>query len=253
MSLIGYNYTKSKVIETFESIIIDDISAPTKTISHPVYGKIKCFSNDNCVCDNILNGGVWEKHLYDDIFSKYIVENTSLIDCGAFIGSHTILMKKLDKNNDIFCFEMMPEHYKVLLDNIKLNNLSNVYTFNCAISDTNGSLVIPNTDYMASNNYGGISLHNSIKSDISVIKMTLDFILPFITKPLTFIKMDIEGNEILALHGAKNLLTKYKPIILIELWKDTYNRFIVDEIWVFLQNLGYSMKNIAHDDYLLTV
>lgn len=232
------------------------ISIPTKTIKHSAYGIIKCFTNDNCVCKNILSGNVWEEDLFKNIFTKYIQYNTSIIDCGAFIGSHTILMKKLNKNNDIFCFEMMPEHYKILRDNIKLNNLSNVYTFNCAVSDTNGFIDLPNIDYNKLNNsgnYGGISLYNDNKSNIGVIKMNLDYILPFIVKPLTFIKMDIEGNEILALHGAKKLLTKYKPIILIELWENTYKKFIVDSIWVFLQSLGYKLNNISNDDYLLNI
>ncbi len=242
MSLISYTLTSTSLED-----------APTKTINHSVYGKIKCFTNDDCVCKEILSGKVWEGHLYDDIFKKYIIDNTSLIDCGTFIGSHTILMKKLDRNNDLFCFEMMPQHYKLLLDNIKLNNLSNVYTFNCAIGDTNGSIILPDVDYMQSDNYGAISLYNSKKSDISVVKMNLDYILPFIIKPLSFIKMDIEGNEILALHGAKNLLAKYKPVILIELWIETYNKFIVDDIWTFLQNLGYTIKYISSADYLLSV
>ena len=254
MSLISYTFTsKSNIIENFtsSSIIIDDV--PTKTIVHSVYGKIKCFTNDDCVCKEILSGRVWEEHLYNDIFKKYILNNTSLIDCGTFIGSHTILMKKLNRNNDLFCFEMMPQHYKLLLDNIKLNNLSNVHTFNCAIGDTNGSIILPDIDYMGSDNYGAISLYNSKKSDISVVKMTLDYILPFITKPLSFIKMDIEGNEILALHGAKNLLTKYRPVILIELWEETYKNLMIDNIWTFLQNLGYRITHISGADYLLSI
>ena len=66
--------------------------------------------------------------------------------------------------------------------------------------------------------------------------------------------MDIEGNEINCLYGAKQLITKYKPIMLIELWSDTYNKFIVDDIWVyFLQNLGYKINHISGDDYLFTI
>ena len=83
--------------------------------------------------------------------------------------------------------------------------------------------------------------------------MTLDHMLPFIIKPLSFIKMDIEGNEILALHGAKNLLTKYKPVILIELWDETYKNLMIDDIWTFLQNLGYIITHISGADYLLSV
>ena len=248
MSLVFYKY---KQLDKFTLPDVTLLDTPTRTIKHNVYGNIKCFANDNIVCKNILDGNVWEEDLFNNIFTKYIQENTSLIDCGAFIGSHTILMKKLNKNNDIFCFEMMPEHYKILLDNIKLNNLSNVYTFNCAVSDTIGTIILPNVSYIDSENYGGTSLYNNNKSNISVIKMNLDYILPFIVKPLTFIKMDIEGNEILALHGAKELLTKYKPVILIELWKNTYDKLLVDPIWNFLQKLRYKLVHINNDDYLL--
>ena len=250
--LIYYPYKKS-IEEVKEVKEVKEVSF-TKVINHPAYGIIKCFLND-LVCNVISNGQIWEEHLYNDIFKKYVLNNTSILDCGSFIGSHTILINKLNRNNDIFCFEMMPEHYKVLLDNIKLNNLSNVFTFNNALGNKLGHLILPSVTYdNKSSNYGGISLNYSTQTGLSSIQITLDYILPFINKPISFIKMDIEGNEINCLYGAKQLITKYKPIMLIELWSDTYNKFIVDDIWVyFLQNLGYKINHISGDDYLFTI
>ena len=55
MSLISYTFTsKSNIIENFtsSSTIIDDV--PTKTITHSVYDKIKCFTNlDNIKLNNL--------------------------------------------------------------------------------------------------------------------------------------------------------------------------------------------------------
>jgi hypothetical protein len=82
-----------------------NINPPTKTIEHPDYGIIKCITNDLLVCETILKGDVWEETLFNDYFKPYIRENTTVLDCGAYVGSHTILMKKLNRNNDIFVFE----------------------------------------------------------------------------------------------------------------------------------------------------
>ena len=64
---------------------------------------------------------------------------------------------------------------------------------------------------------------------------------------------DIEGNEIPALYGAKNLITTYKPVILIELWKATYDKLIKEEIYTYLTNLGYKLTYLSGDDYLLKI
>ena len=247
-----------KKYENFENLNNDTFFPTTKIIEHKGYGKIKCFNNNDYVCNIILNNQIWENDLYENIFKKYITDNITIIDCGSFIGSHTILLSKIHKNNDIIAFEMMPEHYKILLDNIKLNNLNNVLTFNMALNNNVGFINIPNINYKTDNtNFGGTSMHTNIseKSDLKIPTITLDYILPYIneSKPVKFIKMDIEGNEIKCLEGSKNLLTKYKPIILIEIWSHEYQNFINNEIWGFLQKIGYKIKHINGDDYLLYV
>ncbi len=253
------NFSKEKFENDY------NINPPTKTIEHPDYGIIKCITNDKYVCETILNGAVWEKDLFEEYFKPNIKENTTILDCGAYIGSHTILMKKLNRNNDIFVFEMMPEHYKIIQDNIKLNNFDNIFTFNFALGDKIDRIKLPNIDYnKEETNYGGIGVeydlnnvheNNIIKNNmylkIDVPMINLDFIMPFIKKPVSFMKVDVEGNEIKLLVGAKELITKYKPIIEIEIWKNKYEQFINSDIWKYLESLGYKIKNAINDDYLI--
>lgn len=228
-----------------------NIFPPTKIINHNKYGIIKCITNDSVVCNVILNGDVWEEDLFNKYFEPYIKENTSILDCGGYIGSHTILMKKLNRNNDIFIFEMMPEHYKIIQDNIKLNNFNNILTFNFALGDKIDRIKLPNVNYNGDNtNYGGIGInYNSSNIDINLIP--LDFILPLIVKPVSFMKVDVEGNEINLLNGAKELITKYKPIICIEIWSWKYDEFINSNIWKYIESINYKIKHIDADDYLL--
>ncbi len=220
-------------------------------------------SNDKHVCGTILNRGVWEKDLFEQYFKPYIKENTTILDCGAYVGSHTILMKKLNRNNDIFAFEMMPEHYKIIQDNIKLNNFDNILTFNFALGDKIKRIKLPNIDYINTNNnnfdgnfmdgnFGGIDI-NMTNSNVDIMMINLDFILPLIVKPVSFMKVDVEGNELDLLKGAKELITKYKPIIEIEIWtkNNKYNEFIKSDMWEYLQTLDYNIKHIDNDDYLL--
>ncbi len=240
--------------EKFENENI--VSLPKiKVIDHPTYGKIKCFDNNDTVCNIILENNVWEKHLHDEVFTKYITDNSTIIDCGTYIGSHTILLSKINPNNDIIGFEMMPEHYKILLDNITMNNLSNVIVFNVALDDKIGHITIPMINYEKENsNFGGTSIYNE-KSNIRVPTFTLDYILPFIneSKPVKFIKIDIEGHELPCLSGAKQLIEKFKPLILIEIWNDQYEKFTASDIWKHMETLGYKIKNVATHDYLLYV
>jgi FkbM family methyltransferase len=268
LSILLFISTNKPTNEQFQDTNTDyNINPPTKTIEHPDYGIIKCISNDKYVCGTILNGGVWEKDLFEQYFKPYITENTTVLDCGAYIGSHTILMKRLNRNNDIFVFEMMPEHYKIIQDNINLNNFDNILTFNFALGEKIGRIKLPNIDYINQyeTNYGGIGinydldnvhgiLHNIkqnlyLKVDVQMIN--LDFILPFIVKPVSFMKVDVEGNEINLLRGAKELITKYKPIIEIEIWNNKYNDFISSDIWTYLQLIGYKIKNAINADYLI--
>ncbi len=262
--LLILNLSNKITNEQFQDTNTDyNINPPTKTIEHKGYGIIKCISNDIHVCEQILKGIVWEERLFNEYFKPYITENTTVIDCGAYIGSHTILMKKLNRNNDIFVFEMMPEHYKIIQDNIKLNNFDNIFTFNFALGGKLGTIKLPNIDYINTNNnnfdgnfmdtnFGGIDI-NMTSSNVDILMINLDFILPFIVKPVSFMKVDVEGNEIDLLRGAKELITKYKPIIEIEIWSknNKYNEFISSDIWTYLQSIGYKIKNAMNEDYLI--
>lgn len=60
--------------------------------------------------------------------------NKTFIDIGANAGIATIIMAKLNPRSKVYAFEPFKETYNLLLKNIELNNLSNVYPFMMAVS-----------------------------------------------------------------------------------------------------------------------
>ena len=59
-----------------------------------------------------------------------------------------------------------------------------------------------------------------------------------IKEKVNFIKIDVEGNELSVVKGAKNLILRDKPIILLELSKHNSEKDICD----YLNNIGYLSK-----------
>jgi FkbM family methyltransferase len=176
-----------------------------------------------------------------------------VIDCGAYIGSHTLLIEKLKKNNTIFSFEMMPEHYKLLQDNIRLNNLENVVPFNFALSDHIGQVNLPSVEYSKhlQANFGYTSLYFNT-TNIKVPCINLDSVMAWVKQPVSFIKIDVEGYELLVLKGALQMISTFKPVILIEIWNRKLEEFLKSEIWEYVHKvLSYSITHIHEDDYIL--
>jgi FkbM family methyltransferase len=89
----------------------------------------------------------------------------------------------------------------------KLDNSDRVILFNKGVSDKTGRVFFEST--------GDTSARISEVGSSSIEVITIDEALQEYEFPVEFIKMDIEGAELAALHGAKETIQKYKPILAI--------------------------------------
>jgi len=84
--------------------------------------------------DEIVARQVWEKDFYLD--NRYDIKfGDMVIDIGAHIGTFTVLARSYGAN--IIAYEPEPENYKMLKDNLKLNNMR-ARIFKKAVRGTNG-------------------------------------------------------------------------------------------------------------------
>ena len=126
---------------------------------------------------------------------KILLENGgTFFDVGANIGSYTLIASEQPKAN-IYSFEPHPKTFSSLMNNVRLNNRSNVKVFNLAVSERDEPVFFSNLIQSPINhilnNYDDNSISvNSIRMDTFICK---NKIVP------EFVKIDVEGYEYSAL------------------------------------------------------
>jgi FkbM family methyltransferase len=198
------------------------------------------------------NGQIWETTSIQQFFSCVDNKPYNIIDIGAQSGLYSLFAKYLP-NSTFYSFEPFIDTFNCLNDNLKLNNINNVKTFNLGISDKSGTNTL-NTSI------GHNGLHtmgnNPLRFDdikpITINTTTLDDFFYNKNIPVHFIKIDTEGWEYNILKGAQNTIKKYKPVIQLE-WNITnMKQCNVNEqdLLSLLNNHGYYEKSTAGEEKL---
>uniref|UniRef100_A0A6C0K2X7 Methyltransferase FkbM domain-containing protein n=1 Tax=viral metagenome TaxID=1070528 RepID=A0A6C0K2X7_9ZZZZ len=234
MILVYVLYLNPPIMEGFyfSSDKIDRINK----INHSVYGDIYVFDDNDHITAAIGKDKIWEDPLCK-VIAEYYVEGTDMLDIGANLGLNSIRAHQIkpitgtvhlfEPQSDVFT--MMSYNTRDLpkkLYNLVVSNANSVFTFE-----------------QNSGNVGATTM--TTKPDgIRVASIQLDDIV--FDKPISVVKMDVEGGEYEALEGAKKTFAKYKPTLIIELWPANYNRTAA-----LLNTMGYTQKQaLGGDDYL---
>jgi len=157
------------------------------------------------------------------LMNAIISEGDTVIDIGANIGVHSILLSNLvGRGGKVLAFEPIPHLIKKLNTNLVLANSRNVAVYPFAVGDKNGQLEINAIDEDDFNS-GSSSLvvNENIKlletHKIKINSIILDdFLLEKNINKIDFVKIDIEGFELNALKGMRSLIAKSKPTMIIE-------------------------------------
>jgi FkbM family methyltransferase len=161
----------------------------------------------------IINGGVHEETTIEYIRSI----GGNVIHAGSGFGD---FLPGLKDCNKVFAFEPNPLMYQCSLETINLNNLTNISLYPYALGDTDGKSRLKVMD-------GSIEMgpRSEIGDGIEVKMVRLD---TFITEKIHLIHLDIEGYEFEVIRGAKQLIERDKPIIVLEIDKRAvdYNNFM---------------------------
>jgi len=153
---------------------------------------------------------------------KYVVATIRpddvVLDVGAWIGAYTLLFSILvGKKGLVYSFEPDSKALIHLLENVRLNGLSNVYIERCALTNFIGKIRL--TSHKLGNSRSSILDYGragELKERAFVEVTTIDRYCEENNLVPTGIKIDVEGAEGLVIEGASKVLQKYHPWVLLE-------------------------------------
>jgi len=223
----------------------------TKTGSYylPQYA-IKDIIRNTIIADQIFDAHILE------LAKKYIKPNTIVLDLGSNFGQLGILFSKTFPNVEVYCFEASQYIYEILKKNIKLNN-ANAKPLNHIISDeSNIKLKIQSANLKNYNTYGSNKIekaeNNSKKNYEEVeVKKIDDFDYD---KKISFMKIDIQGYDLMALKGAKRTIKTHKMPIVFEYTPEFAEelKYSFKDFEDFINEIDYYIvKKIDYYNYLI--
>jgi len=174
---------------------------------------------------------------------KYITENCAggdIIHAGAYFGDFLpALSKGCEDWCEVWAFEANPENFECAYATVAGNSLQNVRMKNVALGEENGAANMLIIDKHGKSLGGGsriiedaskVGLYDYFTAQV----ITLDCAIPEDRK-VSIIHLDIEGYEWKALMGAKRIIEKYKPTLVLE--STAESEWSIDDVL----NLGYQL------------
>lgn len=180
-----------------------------------------------------------------NFLKKILKKDDYFIDIGANIGLFSINASRIiGENGKIISFEPSPVTFSRLKENIDLNNFKNVDIRNIGISDKKGELTlnISETGHDAWDTFATNIDKKMFNKCTTVPVHTLDEELKeFDKEKIALVKIDVEGWEKFVLHGAKDFLTKYEPVLMVEFTENNTEAagYNVLEIYDIMNTFGY--------------
>lgn len=150
-----------------------------------------------------------------DVIAAVVRRDDICLDIGANFGWYTTLLSRLCSDGEIHAFEPMPDIFSELEQTRKLaGEPKNIHLNNLALGDENRLIDLYRFTEMSS----GFSSFSADGKDnfqtFSVPMMTLDsYLTDKKINDVNFVKLDIEGAELMFLRGATKLFKQSTPPI----------------------------------------
>ncbi len=246
--IISFIYNPDKIIKKAQEFgltfifhqFLNYFQIPTlKKIKYPIVNfKIKVRFNKFIY--EWLKNEKGSKYCEIKILNEIVKPGQTIIDVGSHIGQFTLLFSKLvGKRGKVYSFEPDIIAYSCLNDNIILNKIKNTKLERFGLSNINGKAKL----YYNEN--GGNSLSSILRSIthkttnyINIDLITIDDyciknnIIPDV------IKIDVEGAEDLVIEGAKMILKKYHPWVLLEFHGNLMSEIKKNKSWQIISSLS---------------
>lgn len=190
--------------------------------------------------DHIQKQIYQEKNFYEINTLNFIKEKyghiANVVEVGANIGNHALFYCSQLNVQQVYCFEPNNINRSILEKNITLNHFEKKVTvYDVALGEQNG-IGVEKSFSLSNTGMNRIETTDDKNVDGVTIKPMDDYAF----NNIDFIKIDVEGFEILVLKGARETIIHNKPVIMIEVFEN--NIEFVDN---YFKEIGYQLKHLA--------
>lgn len=170
------------------------------------------------------------------VFEKTVTQGSVVFDVGAHVGFYTLLASVLvGPQGKVFAFEPLPSNLFYLKEHLRINAMTNVTVIEAAVSDCTGTASF---DEGPSNSMGRISSQGNVQ----VKTVSLDELISRGEFPAPdYIKIDVEGDEMLVLMGASSMLVNTHPTLFLA----AHGHDLHQQCWQLLSFMGYELQAIG--------
>ena len=202
-------------------------------------GLVNHFNNRNNYTREILS-----QFNDQDYYKEYITEKDKVIlDFGSNVGLFALHVSPFAKK--VYCFEPTPSHFK--LNEEITGSLKNVVRFQKAVADKTGET----TFYTSSQNSTMNSLINRNESSFQVETISIKDVFETLKiKKADFVKIDIEGSEVITLtdEAIKELANKANKVLIEFHSVNSVPEYKYrDEFKLKFENAGMNTKSFNND------
>ncbi len=197
---------------------------------------------------------IWRTGSFDESVSltllHYLPVGGVFLDIGAHFGFFSLFASSLaGSNGQVIAVEAIPSTFKQLKQNIEISsNHEKIYAVNVAAYNKQCNLEFSDFGVIASslNSAFNVRQRNSLVKHtpvkISIEAKTVDAILEEIpVERLDVVKIDAESSELFVLQGMASSLSKFRPVVILEIGDyGVQGSYRSSEIVDLLKAIGYS-------------
>ena len=198
---------------------------------------------------------IFRKGFYEEGLTQMLLSNLGpgsvFFDVGAHFGYFTMVAAKVvGETGHVYSFEPSPTNFRILQTNTE--SKTNVSTNNMAVFSESGEL--PFNEYGLEHSAYSTAYSPRIEAGsgslpspnvLSVPAISLDSYIERVGAKPDFIKIDAEGSELAILQGLDNSISRYHPVISLEVGdvQGCEAPFQSREVVRFLLERGYAAFN----------
>lgn len=197
----------------------------------------------DCIAIAIRRGEIFEPEVVE-VARRYAKLGTTVLDVGANFGQMTIQFSRMvGAEGSVLAVEADDYIFSILRRNLEANGCTNVRpVFAAAMEESGTQVFYPEPNFERFRSYGSYGVDPCAGGGRSVRTLAIDDIE--FDRPISFMKVDIQGSDLLAMRGARKTIERHRMPILFEYEEQFQREFSTSfqDYMDFVTSIGYRVQ-----------